>query len=57
MPDLLREVAAASFVLLRNSGGTLPLEPARLGRIAVIGPNASTPPSRVAVAPASPRSA
>jgi beta-glucosidase len=40
---LLREVAAASFVLLRNSGGTLPLEPAKLGRIAVIGPNAVHP--------------
>lgn len=34
-----RAAAAAGMVLLRNEG-VLPLEPARLGRLAVIGPNA-----------------
>ncbi|HEY7074280.1 MAG TPA: glycoside hydrolase family 3 C-terminal domain-containing protein [Solirubrobacteraceae bacterium] len=38
---LLREAAAAGFVLLRNEGPLLPLAPAR--RIAVIGPAAARP--------------
>ncbi|MGZ8647329.1 MAG: beta-glucosidase [Solirubrobacteraceae bacterium] len=37
----LRRVAAAGFVLVRNEADTLPLEPAQLGRIAVLGPNAA----------------
>lgn len=41
--DLLIEAAAAGFVLLRNEGGMLPLEPGRAKRIAVIGPNAAAP--------------
>jgi len=32
-----REIAARSFVLARNTGGILPLTPAALGRVAVIG--------------------
>ncbi|MFI6989569.1 glycoside hydrolase family 3 C-terminal domain-containing protein [Nonomuraea wenchangensis] len=44
-PDraLLRRTVAASTVLLRNEGGLLPLDPARLTRVAVIGPNAARP--------------
>ncbi|MGW5160107.1 glycoside hydrolase family 3 C-terminal domain-containing protein [Nonomuraea wenchangensis] len=44
-PDraLLRRTVAASTVLLRNEGGLLPLVPARLTRVAVIGPNAARP--------------
>jgi beta-glucosidase len=42
-PDLLRAVAAESFVLLRNEGGALPIDPAAIGTIAVIGPNAVYP--------------
>ncbi|MGE5135696.1 MAG: beta-glucosidase family protein, partial [Gemmatimonadota bacterium] len=42
-PALLRRAAAASFVLLRNGTGTLPLAPAALRRVAVIGPNAVHP--------------
>jgi beta-glucosidase len=42
-PDLLREAAAASFVLLRNPGGTLPLGPEAVNTIAVLGPNAVLP--------------
>ncbi|WP_431676983.1 glycoside hydrolase family 3 C-terminal domain-containing protein [Kitasatospora sp. KL5] len=38
---LLRRAAAAGAVLLENRGGLLPLDPARLRRIAVIGPNAA----------------
>ncbi|MEA2292431.1 MAG: beta-glucosidase [Solirubrobacteraceae bacterium] len=38
---LLREVAAAGTVLARNEGRLLPLDRARLGRVAVIGPNAA----------------
>ena len=38
----LRRVAAAGFVLARNENRALPLEPAQLGRVAVIGPNAAT---------------
>jgi beta-glucosidase len=40
---LLIEAAAAGFVLLRNHGDLLPLDPARTGTIAVIGPNAAAP--------------
>jgi beta-glucosidase len=38
---LLREAAAASFVLARNGGGLLPLAAASLRRVAVLGPNAA----------------
>jgi beta-glucosidase len=37
---LLRATVAAGSVLLRNEGEILPLDPARLARVAVIGPNA-----------------
>ncbi len=40
---LLRRTAAASFVLLRNEQGALPLDPASIGSIALIGPNAMHP--------------
>ena len=40
---LLRRAAAASFTLLANPAGTLPLDPGTLGRLAVIGPNAVYP--------------
>jgi beta-glucosidase len=39
---LVRRAAAESFTLLRNDG-LLPLDPARLRRVAVIGPVAATP--------------
>jgi beta-glucosidase len=42
-PALLRRAAAASFVLLRNEQGTLPIDPARTSRVALIGPNAVHP--------------
>ena len=42
-PDLLRAVAAASFVLLRNEDATLPLAAGALRRLAVIGPGAVYP--------------
>jgi beta-glucosidase len=42
-PALLRRAAAASFVLLRNADGALPIDPASVGRVAVIGPNAVRP--------------
>jgi beta-glucosidase len=42
-PGLLRRAAAASFVLLRNERDTLPLDPAGLRRVAVVGPNAIRP--------------
>src|SRR5579872_21275 len=42
-PDLLRRVAARSFVLLKNDAGLLPLAATRVERIAVIGPNAVEP--------------
>ena len=43
-PALLRRAAAASFVLLRNENDTaLPIDPAQVGRVAVIGPNAIRP--------------
>jgi len=37
---LALQAARETIVLLRNEGGLLPLDPARLGSIAVIGPNA-----------------
>jgi beta-glucosidase len=37
----LRAAAAAGFVLARNEDGTLPLDPAALRRVAVLGPNAA----------------
>ena len=40
---LLRRTAAASFVLLRNEQHTLPIDPASVGSIALIGPNAVHP--------------
>jgi beta-glucosidase len=40
---LLVEAAAAGFTLVRNEDAILPLDLARFGRIAVIGPNASAP--------------
>ena len=39
---LVRRAAADSFVLLANDG-VLPLDPAALKRVAVVGPNAATP--------------
>jgi beta-glucosidase len=42
-PRLLRHAAAASFVLLRNVGGVLPLDPRHLASIAITGPNALHP--------------
>lgn len=38
---LIRRAAAEATVLLQNRGGVLPLDPARLHAIAVIGPNAA----------------
>jgi beta-glucosidase len=38
---VVRRVAAAGFVLARNQRGVLPLDRARLRRVAVIGPNAA----------------
>ena len=40
---LLEEAAAAGMVLLRNEGALLPLDPAGLKTLAVIGPNAAAP--------------
>jgi beta-glucosidase len=37
------DVAVSGAVLLRNRAGILPLDPARLGSLAVIGPNAAIP--------------
>ena len=37
---LLRKVASESIVLLRNEGDVLPLNPKKLRKIAIIGPNA-----------------
>jgi len=37
----LREAAAAGFVLARNDGDLLPLDPGALRRVAVLGPNAA----------------
>ncbi|MEU7858171.1 glycoside hydrolase family 3 C-terminal domain-containing protein [Nonomuraea sp. NPDC049141] len=36
----VRAAAAAGFVLVRNEGGVLPIDPAGLRRVAVLGPNA-----------------
>ncbi|WP_406457687.1 glycoside hydrolase family 3 C-terminal domain-containing protein [Streptomyces sp. NBC_00876] len=38
---LLRRAVSAGSVLLRNEGGLLPLDPAALGSVAVIGPHAT----------------
>ena len=40
---MLREAAAAGFVLLTNRNSLLPLQPGRAGSVAVIGPNAAQP--------------
>ena len=40
---LLRRAAAASFVLLRDEHGVLPLTPATAGRVLITGPNAFWP--------------
>src|SRR5215472_16140661 len=40
---LLRRAVAASFVLLHNDGAALPLDPAGIRRVALIGPNAVHP--------------
>ena len=37
---LMRKVASESIVLLRNEGDILPLDPQKLKKIAIIGPNA-----------------
>lgn len=37
---LSREIASESVILLKNTGGLLPLDPAKMRSIAVIGPNA-----------------
>jgi beta-glucosidase len=42
-PVLLRRATAASFVLLRNEGGVLPLDAAALSSLTVAGPNAFWP--------------
>ncbi|TME69873.1 MAG: glycosyl hydrolase [Chloroflexi bacterium] len=42
-PALLREVAARSFVLLKNPRGLLPLHAGSVERVALIGPNAIEP--------------
>jgi beta-glucosidase len=42
-PALLRRAAAASLVLLRNQDQALPLDPAALRSVAVLGPNAVHP--------------
>jgi beta-glucosidase len=40
---LLRHATAESFVLLRNEGRALPLDPGRIASVAVIGPNSVNP--------------
>jgi beta-glucosidase len=40
---LLRLAAAESFALLTNRGSSLPIDPAGLARVAIIGPNAVNP--------------
>src|SRR5256884_3154242 len=42
-PALVREIAARSFVLLKNDRGVLPIAPGSARRVALIGPNAVTP--------------
>jgi beta-glucosidase len=37
----IRDIAARAMVVLRNEGGLLPLDPGKLSRVAVIGPNAA----------------
>ncbi|WP_241565838.1 beta-glucosidase family protein [Prescottella agglutinans] len=39
--EQLRDIAARAMVVLRNESGVLPLVPASLGRVAVLGPNAA----------------
>ncbi|MEN8585065.1 glycoside hydrolase family 3 C-terminal domain-containing protein [Burkholderia sp. RS01] len=41
--DVLCKAAAASFVLLENRDNLLPLDPARIKTLAVVGPNAAKP--------------
>ncbi len=41
---LARQAAREAMVLLKNDKGLLPLDPAKVGRLAVIGPNASDTP-------------
>lgn len=41
--DLLVEAATAGFVLLKNQGDLLPLDPADVKTVAIIGPNAAAP--------------
>lgn len=41
--ELLEEAAAAGMVLLKNEGALLPLDPAAIKTLAVIGPNAAAP--------------
>jgi len=40
---LARDIAAESIVLLRNEGAALPLDPARLGNLLIVGDGALTP--------------
>jgi len=42
-PQLLRRAVTSSLVLLRNEGQALPIDPGRVSRVAVIGPNAIRP--------------
>src|SRR6516165_9047429 len=42
-PSLLRRAVTSSLVLLRNEGQVLPIDPGRVSRVAVIGPNAIRP--------------
>jgi beta-glucosidase len=57
---VLKQAAAAGFVLLKNEGDLLPLPPGSVKRIAVIGPNAAAPCfqggtfAKIAVAPETP---
>lgn len=41
--DVLTRAAAASFVLLENRDNVLPLNPTRIRRLAIVGPNAAKP--------------
>jgi beta-glucosidase len=42
-PGLLRRAVTSSLVLLRNEGQVLPIDPSRVSRVAVVGPNAIRP--------------